>query len=67
MELTARENALIQWFHSLSRVEQLAVICWLHTGDTQLLLCLRESSDRLKCFNYATFSQSSEQPLLNRR
>lgn len=61
MPLTTKELVALAWFRSLKNLEQLAIRCWLNTGDNHLLLSLRQLDTSLNSFDYASLSDSSDQ------
>lgn len=61
MPLSTKELVALAWFRSLRNLEQLAVRCWLYTGDNRLLLSLRQLDACLDSFDYASLSDSSDQ------
>lgn len=67
MQLNPDEIEMVRWYRSLTRLEQLAVNCWLTTGDTQLLMILRERSERLQRFYYFSATHRRDEATLHRR
>jgi hypothetical protein len=64
--LSTQELVFFEWYRSLNTLERLAVNCWLRTGDNRLILFLRDSSERLKRFDYETLPDSYKEFTLHR-
>lgn len=64
--LDLREARFIVWYRELNADEQEAVDHWLLTGDSSRIAVLRECSERLQRFNYASLSHRDYEFALHR-